>query len=48
VVGQILKNTDGKAFRQQLKEGIRKWLSNITETSITTDEEMNYCQEAIP
>ena len=42
------KTADGKAFRQQLKEGIRKWLSNITETSITTDEEMNYCQEAKP
>ena len=39
-LSDILKNTDGKAFRQQLKEGIRKWLSNITETSITTDEEM--------
>ena len=39
-LSDILKNTDGKAFRQQLKTGIRKWLSEITETSVTTDEDM--------
>jgi len=39
-LSDILKNTDGKAFRQQLKEGIKKWLSDITETTVTTDEKM--------
>ena len=36
----ILKNADDKAFKLQLKEGIKKWLSDITETKVTTDNQM--------
>lgn len=37
---ELLKNADDKAFKLQLKEGIKKWLSDITETDVTTDNQM--------
>ena len=36
----ILKSTDGPKFREQLKEGIKKWLFDITESESMTDEDM--------